>query len=72
MPDGISGGQAIIEGLDNLEEAEDLALVLQTGALPVEFVQVERSDISATLGEDSLREAIIAGSPASSRSPSSC
>jgi SecD/SecF fusion protein len=61
LPDGISGGQAIIEGLDNLEEAEDLALVLQTGALPVEFVQVERSDISATLGEDSLREAIIAG-----------
>jgi SecD/SecF fusion protein len=35
--------------------------VLQTGALPVEFVQVERTDISATLGEDSLREAVIAG-----------
>ena len=61
LPDGISGGQAIIEGLDDLQEADDLALVLQTGALPVEFVQVERSDISATLGEDSLREAIIAG-----------
>jgi SecD/SecF fusion protein len=61
LPDGIAGGNAIIEGLDNLEEAQDLALVLQTGALPVEFVQVERTDISATLGEDSLREAVIAG-----------
>ena len=61
LPDGISGGQARSSRLDYLEEAEDLALVLQTGALPVEFVQVERSDISATLGEDSLREAIIAG-----------
>jgi SecD/SecF fusion protein len=61
LPDGIAGGNAIIEGLDDLEEAQDLALVLQTGALPVEFVQVERTDISATLGEDSLREAVIAG-----------
>ena len=61
LPDGIAGGNAIIEGLDNLEEAQDLALVLQTGSLPVEFVQVERTDISATLGEDSLREAVIAG-----------
>jgi SecD/SecF fusion protein len=61
LPDGIAGGNAIIEGLDDLQEAQDLALVLQTGALPVEFVQVERTDISATLGEDSLREALVAG-----------
>jgi SecD/SecF fusion protein len=60
-PDGIAGGSAQITGLDSLQEAKDLALVLQTGALPVEFVQVERTDISATLGEDSLREALIAG-----------
>jgi SecD/SecF fusion protein len=60
-PDGIAGGNAQITGLDSLEEAEDLALVLQTGALPVEFVQVDRTEISATLGEDSLRQALIAG-----------
>ena len=58
--DGISGGSAEITALDSLDEAKDLALVLQTGALPVEFVQVERTQISATLGEDSLREAMIA------------
>ena len=61
LPDGISGNNALIEGLDSPGEAQDLALVLQTGALPLKFVQVERSDISATLGADSLREAIIAG-----------
>jgi SecD/SecF fusion protein len=61
LRDGISGGNAEITGLDSIQEAKDLALVLQTGALPVEFVQVERSDISATLGEDSLRQALIAG-----------
>jgi SecD/SecF fusion protein len=60
-PDGIAGGRAQITGLDSIEEAKDLALVLQTGALPVEFVPVLNTDISATLGEDSLREALIAG-----------
>ena len=61
LRDGIAGGRAQITGLDSLQEAKDLALVLQTGALPVEFVQVERTEISATLGEDSLREALLAG-----------
>jgi SecD/SecF fusion protein len=59
--DGIAGGRAQITGLGSIDEAKDLALVLQTGALPLEFVQLERTDISATLGEDSLREAVIAG-----------
>ena len=61
LADGIAGGSAQITGLDSIDEAKDLALVLQTGALPVEFVQVERTEISPTLGEDSLREALIAG-----------
>jgi SecD/SecF fusion protein len=61
LADGISGGSAQITGLDSVEEAKDLALVLQTGALPVEFVQVDSTQVSATLGEDSLRQALIAG-----------
>jgi SecD/SecF fusion protein len=60
-PDGIAGGRAQISGLDGTGEAKDLALVLQTGALPYTFTQLERTDISATLGEDSLRQALIAG-----------
>jgi SecD/SecF fusion protein len=60
-PDGIAGGRAQITGLESIDEAKDLALVLQTGALPYTFVQLERTDISATLGEDSLNEALIAG-----------
>ena len=39
------------------KEAQNLALVLQTGALPVNFVTVERTDVSATLGKDSLQQA---------------
>ena len=57
--DGIdpTGGGAQITGLSSQKEASDLALVLQTGALPVPFVTVSRTDVSATLGKDSLRQA---------------
>src|SRR5204863_10193588 len=41
----------------SIKEAKDLALVLQTGALPVNFEQIERTDVSATLGKDSLQQA---------------
>ncbi len=54
---GIGGGRAQIEGLEDLGEANDIAIVLQTGALPVNFETLTRTDISATLGKDSLEEA---------------
>jgi SecD/SecF fusion protein len=54
---GISGGRAQITGLESIDEANDIAIVLQTGALPVKFETLDRTDISATLGEDSLEEA---------------
>ncbi|HEY4347882.1 MAG TPA: protein translocase subunit SecD [Gaiellaceae bacterium] len=57
--DGIdpAGTGAEIQGLASQTEANNLATVLQTGALPFKFVTVERADVSATLGKDSLREA---------------
>jgi SecD/SecF fusion protein len=57
LSSGIGGGRAQIQGLDSIREAKDIALVLQTGALPVKFVTLDRTDISATLGKDSLRQA---------------
>ena len=58
-PGGIdpSGTGAEITGLQSLSEANHLALVLQTGALPVKFATIERTDVSATLGKDSLKQA---------------
>ena len=57
-PNGIEGSNgAQITGLGGFDEAKNLALVLQTGALPVNFQQIERTDVSATLGKDSLEEA---------------
>jgi SecD/SecF fusion protein len=61
-PDGIDprGTGAEISNINSIGEAKDLALVLQTGALPVQFEPIERTDVSATLGKDSLKEAKLA------------
>jgi SecD/SecF fusion protein len=59
-PDGIPGdnGAEIDLGQGgSIGEAKKLALVLQTGALPVRFTTAERTDVSATLGKDSLNQA---------------
>jgi len=55
LQDGISGGAQITTGSQS--SAKNLALILQTGALPYNFVQIARTDVSATLGKDSLRQA---------------
>jgi SecD/SecF fusion protein len=58
FPDGIQGNNAEIDlNGGSIQEAKDLALVLQTGALPVTFQQIERTDVSATLGKSSLTQA---------------
>lgn len=57
----ISGGDAVIEGIDTLEEAKDIALVLQTGSLPVNLEIQEAQMIGPTLGQDSLQQSILAG-----------
>jgi SecD/SecF fusion protein len=59
-PDGIPGdnGAEIDLGAGGtIGDAKRLALVLQTGALPYNFKQLERTDVSATLGKDSLNQA---------------
>jgi len=58
-PDGIdpTGNGAIISNINSIGEAKDLALVLKSGALPYKFDTIERTDVSATLGKDSLNQA---------------
>ena len=58
-PDGIPGPNAQIDMGQGgtFQDAKNLALVLQTGALPVSFQQIERTDVSATLGKSSLTQA---------------
>ena len=58
FPNGIGGSNAEID-LNGapFSEAKSLAFVLQTGSLPYKFQQIERTDVSATLGKDSLTQA---------------
>jgi protein-export membrane protein SecD/preprotein translocase SecF subunit len=43
------------------DQAQDVALVLKAGALPVKLEQSEVRTVSATLGQESLRAGLIAG-----------
>jgi preprotein translocase subunit SecD len=61
---GITGGQALITIGTNenaQQEAQDLALTLRYGSLPVAFEVSAVQKVSATLGTDSLEAGIIAG-----------
>jgi preprotein translocase subunit SecD len=60
---GITGRDVQIEGDFTQGEANDLALVLKYGALPVQFDQSKQSveSISPTLGRDQLHAGVIAG-----------
>ena len=57
----ITDGKARITGQFSESEAKDLALVLKTGALPIELEQSQVQRVSATLGTASLRSGLIAG-----------
>ncbi len=59
--EGISGGRATITGSFTQQEAQDLALVLRTGALPVTLRVLQVRSVSPTLGQDSLRAGLLAG-----------
>lgn len=59
---GITGGNVVITGNFTLETARDLALQLEGGALPVPVKIVENRTVGATLGQDSIRASIYAGS----------
>ncbi len=54
-------GSVQISGSFSETEAKDLARVLQFGAVPVKFDTPTVQTVSASLGEDSLRAAILSG-----------
>lgn len=58
----ILGGNGIISGgFSNMQEARDMALLLNSGALPAPIDVVENRTVSATLGADSLAQSLKAG-----------
>jgi len=61
-PDGIDGvNGAQISGSFTIDEAQDLAKILEIGALPIRLELVSRSQVSATLGAQALDQGLVAG-----------
>jgi protein-export membrane protein SecD len=57
----IPDGQGVIEGTFALEEAENLAIQMRYGALPVPLTVQATQTVGATLGADSVQKSIRAG-----------
>ena len=58
---GIAGGKAVITGNFTTEGANDLAVQLRGGSLPVPVEIVENRTVGATLGRDSILSSVYAG-----------
>ncbi len=54
----ISGGRSQIEGMENIEEARLLEIVLKAGALPAPVDIIEQRSVGPSLGEDSIQAGI--------------
>ena len=61
VKEAITTGQAMISGDFTLDQAKNLAIQLNAGALPVPLKVVEQKTIGATLGEESVKKSLQAG-----------
>lgn len=57
----ITNGEGIISGLGDIENAQNVAIQLNEGALPAPVQLVSERTISPTLGNDALRQSLVAG-----------
>ena len=58
----ITAGTAIIQGPDfTIERVRDLALLLESGRLPIPIDLIQERDVDAILGKDSLEKSVVAG-----------
>lgn len=54
------GAEGIIHGSFTIQQAEDSALLLRSGALPASLVVLAETSVGASLGKDSIRSGITA------------
>ncbi len=57
----ITGGQAVITGMEDFDEASKLAVQVRSGALPVTLKPIEIRTVGPTLGQDALTKSLQAG-----------
>ncbi len=57
----IADGNAVITGIPTAEEARDISIMLRSGALPVDLVELETRSVGPVLGENALNLSFSAG-----------
>jgi preprotein translocase subunit SecD len=57
----IVGGKAVISGGFELAEAQEIAIQLNAGALPLSVELIEQREVGATLGKESIDRSFFAG-----------
>jgi preprotein translocase subunit SecD len=57
----ITSGQAVITGQFTLDQAKNLAIQLNAGALPVPIQIIEQRNVGASLGQESVQKSLQAG-----------
>lgn len=57
----ITNGSGVINGMDSLDEAENVASYIRIGALPVELEEISSKVVGATLGQEAIHTSVIAG-----------
>jgi len=55
----IIGGNSQIEGMENIDEAKLLEIVLKAGALPAPVDIIQQTSVGPSLGEDSIKKGIF-------------
>lgn len=59
--DKIAGGKGVISGDFDLKEAQEIAIQLNAGALPLSVELSEQREVGATLGHESVQKSLYAG-----------
>ncbi|TFE30728.1 protein translocase subunit SecD [Cohnella luojiensis] len=57
----LTDGTAVISGQENREEAQNLADIINLGALPLKLTEKYTQSVGATLGKQSLNDTLFAG-----------
>lgn len=57
----ISGGKAVVTGMESVEEAKNLASFIRIGSLALELEETRSNVVGARLGEEALNKSLIAG-----------
>lgn len=60
IKEAITGGSGVINGTFSVEEANDLSLLLRSGALPAPLMTIEERTVGPDLGSDSIKAGVYA------------